>query len=61
MIYGYSVTFTCPQTKEEITTSEVSIEGGCFGHYGEYDYCYCDSQHLEVKCGCGYTHDIYSY
>jgi len=65
---GIKVTFECPELKREVTVEDVQVEGGCFGHDmspDAYDYCYCDSVHLAVKCECtdkkgkAYFHSLY--
>ena len=42
---------TCPLCKTKME-AEVKLTGGCSGHFGEDDRCYCDSAdvHLEFSC-----------
>jgi len=46
------ITIHCPVLDRDVISDSVSIEGGCVGHYGEDEYCYCESPYLEVKCEC---------
>lgn len=59
----YECPFTKDPEKKTVTTGNWEIEGGCIGHHGDDDYCYCESAHVEVtKCpACGGRHDFNSW
>jgi len=45
------MTRTCPKHETPLEVTLV-LTGGCEGHWGEDDRCYCDSKdaHIELQC-----------
>ncbi len=41
----------CPLCQAEMTAN-VEVTGGCHGHFGEDDRCYCDSPDVHVEFSC---------
>ena len=41
----------CPLCKTKMVAT-VALTGGCGGHYGEDDRCYCDSADVHVEFSC---------
>ena len=43
--------YECPETHKvaRVKVTDIRIEGGCRGHYGADEYCYCPSHEVLVE------------